>query len=311
MNRASDPGPPSQASTERLPSTEAEEKQIFARLCPLNDNAKLAMDAVAKLARQLEAAQPWTQHLKVGGTVPFPLPADSDTESASSFEDPRSILEAEYEFSLDDLPNNIGIGWTLGAHDGRVDGCNGRRADMVITTKERKKDDRVATFHARITINFENGFPSICVGEKRRVEANGRTVENGQLLLEAATADLTFGNLTFRMEFLDVDPKRHRDQLAVIRKHHGHRDVQAEVHDSLSSTPTPVLPPDYALQQIIGQGTYGRVYIAVRRDDDKCVLAAKRISRTRRNIDAIKNEINILRAVKGHVSIRTIYHQNG
>ena len=311
MDRASDSRPPSQASTERLPSTEPEEKQVFARLYPMNDNAKLAMDALASLSRQLETDQPWTQHLKVGGNVRFPIAADSDTESASSNEDLGYILEAEYDFSLDDLPNNIGIGWTLGAHDGRFEGGNGRRPDMVITTKEKKKNDRVATFHARITINFENGLPSICVGEKRRVEVNGRTVENGQLLLDATTADLSFGNLTFRMEFLDVDPDRHRDQLAVIRKHHGQADPQVEVHDSLSSTPTPVLPPDYALQQIIGQGTYGRVYIAVRRDDDKCILAAKRMSRTRRNVDAIKNEINILRKVKGHVSIRPCYHQNG
>jgi hypothetical protein len=283
------------------PRTNARLRGDFARLVPVNHDAVLAFHSIAERAR-LEPD--WNPHARkflfIDDTPRAISPewdgtSDASSEALSGYHGP--VLTGYFRISLDLLTNHPQLGWVLGS--GRKDLPNGG-VDFLLTLQKNKH--HVHGRHARL-VHAQNGALMLVVGKGKAVHVNGiERLEGSQRVIGSIRTALTFGNLSYNLEFTGLNESSYRERLGeLFTKLHPDSDIPPM---SLELTP---LEHHHELHGFLihspfASGASGVVSAGFEKSTGQAV-AIKRVKRTPATVARIQLEIRIYRRIGDHPNL--------
>jgi hypothetical protein len=282
------------------PKTNARLRGDFARLIPVNHDAILAFHSVAERTR---IEPEWNTHVEKFLFIedqPRALSPEwdgtSDTSSEATNGCPAQVLTGYYRISLELLTNHPRLGWVIGSgrkdlpHDG---------VDFLLTLQKNKH--HVHGRHARLA-HAQNGALMLIVGRGKTVLVNGvERLDGAQRVMASVRTALTFGNLSYSLEFTGMNESGYRDKLGeLFSKLYPDGDVPPM---SLELTP---LEHHYELHGFtihspFASGASGVVSAGFDKSSGQAV-AIKRVKRTPATVSRIQLEIRIYKRIGDHVS---------
>ena len=283
------------------PRTGARLRGDFARLVPINHDAVLAFHSVAERTR---IEPDWNPHVKRFLFIeddPRQLSPEwdgtSDTSSDATRALPSQVLTGHYRLSLDLLTNHPRLGWVIGS--GRKDLPNGG-VDFLLTLQ--KSRHHVHGRHARL-VHAPNGALMVVVGKGKAVIVNGiERLEGSQRVMGSIRTAISFGNLSYNLEFTGLNESSYRDRLEeLFTRLHPDGDVPPM---SLELTPLEHHHElhGFMIHSPFASGANGVVSAGFEKSSGQAV-AIKRVRRTPATVARIQLEIQIYRKIGDHVSI--------
>ena len=281
------------------PATRARLQGDFARLVPSNRPAILAFHDIAERIR-LDPA--WNPHARrfifIEETKRHLSPEwDGSDTSGSAGEDSGPVLMGYYRLSLDLITNHPRLGWVIGS--GRRDLENGG-VDFLLTLQKTKH--RVRGRHARLIHHAQNGALMLIVGKGNVVFVNGiERVEGSQRVVGSVRTALSFGNLSYTLEFTGLNETHYRDKLEKLF---------ATLHPGNDKPPLSLeLTPlehhyefrGFMIHSPFAAGASGVVSAGFEQSTGRAV-AVKRVKRTPASVARIQLEVQIYRKIGDHVS---------
>jgi hypothetical protein len=283
------------------PKTNARLRGDFARLVPVNHDAVLAFHSIAERTR-LEPD--WNPHIAkflfiedLPRAISPEWDGNSDTASDATGSYQGQVLTGYYRLSLDLLTNHPRLGWVLGS--GRQDLPNGG-VDFLLTLQKNKH--HVHGRHARL-LHAQNGALMLVVGKKKVVHVNGmERLDGSQRVIGSVRTALTFGNLSYNLEFTGLQESSYREKLGeLFTKLHPDGDIPPM---SLELTPLEHHHEvhGFLIHSPFASGASGVVSAGFEKSTGKAV-AIKRVKRTPATVARIQLEIQIYRKIGDHVSL--------
>ncbi|KIX05274.1 uncharacterized protein Z518_06146 [Rhinocladiella mackenziei CBS 650.93] len=282
------------------PRTNARLQGDFARLIPVNRPAILAFHSIAERMR-LDPA--WNPHARKYIFVEdskrqlSPEWDGSDTSNGTKNE-PSQVLIGYYRLSLDLIANHPELGWVVGS--GRKDLPNGG-VDFLLTLQKNKH--RVHGRHARLVHHAKNGALMLVVSKGKVVTVNGlERLEGSQRVLGSIRTALSFGNLSYNLEFTGLNETSYREKLGdLLTKRHPNNDIPPM---SLELTPQEhhFELHGFTIHSPFASGTSGIVSAGFEQSTGRAV-AIKRVRRTPATVARIQLEIRIYKKIGDHPNL--------
>ncbi|KAJ5819057.1 hypothetical protein N7474_004648 [Penicillium riverlandense] len=240
----------------------------FARLIPVNEEARVAVEATARTNVE--------HHRKfIGETI-------WDNRATKCF-----------SLSLNTLPEFPQIGWRIGR------GCRKLRnggVDLLLYVADEGHVDRVAGLHARFNwVKGAGGFFLISDNENKRVVVNGEPFRADKRLIYEPRNDILIGGCFFTLQYVN---RTHREEGYFQAK-------LAQVFRQFHHDENPLIlstPENYGrfgnwiVQYPISKGAFGIVYMVVHFRTGY-PAAAKRIFKSRRNAPSVDREMEMTRRI--------------
>ncbi|KIX92154.1 uncharacterized protein Z520_12147 [Fonsecaea multimorphosa CBS 102226] len=280
------------------PRTRARLEGDFARLVPVNHAAVLAFHSIAERTRLEPDWNPHIRKFLFIEETPRQLSPEWDGSDASSDTTgghPTQVLMGYYRLSLEILTNHTRLGWVIGS--GRKDLVNGG-VDFLLTLQ--KNRHHVHGRHARLVHHAQNGALMLVVGKGKVVLVNGiERLEGSQRVLGSVRTALSFGNLSYSLEFTGLNENNYRQKLGeLFTKLHPDGDVPPM---SLELTP---LEHHHELHGFLihspfASGASGVVSAGFEKSTGQAV-AIKRVKRTPATVARIQLEIQIYKKIGNH-----------
>lgn len=286
------------------PRTNARLQGDFARLIPVNHAAIMAFHSIAQ---RMNVDPAWNPHVRrflfVEETKRQLSPewdGTSDT-SSSTRSDPGQVLTGYYRLSLELITNHPRLGWVIGS--GRKDLVNGG-VDFLLTLEKNKH--HVHGRHARLVHHSQNGALMLAVGIGKAVLVNGiERLEGSQRVLGSVRTALSFGNLSYNLEFTGLNENSYREKLGdLFTKLHPDSDIPPM---SLELTPLEHHHElhGFMIHSPFASGASGVVSAGFEKSSGQAV-AVKRVKRTPATVARIQLEIQIYKKIGDHVSCMMI-----
>ncbi|KIW22054.1 uncharacterized protein PV07_12546 [Cladophialophora immunda] len=278
-----------------LPPTSSD----FARLVPVNHQAKIAFHEIATI---LKTDGCWNPHCRkfihvsdVKSKVISGRSKESDTSDGDT--ETQEIYTGYFRLNLSILPDKFPQGWIIGAGRSGMDHLG---VDFLLTIKGNR--DRVRGRHASIKHHKVSRHLMIAPAPGKGAVLNGEEVPTDGRVLESVRMGLTIGNLTFKIEFLPTNVATYNEQLDEIVRESG--TWFTERIESIDPTPSDnhLILQGYQIQTPQAFGAYGVVSPCVNTSSGN-VYAVKRIQRTQSSFDQIGDEIAILKLLEKHPHI--------
>ncbi|RDW59456.1 hypothetical protein BP6252_12543 [Coleophoma cylindrospora] len=283
------------------PELSLEEQGIFARLRPLNKNARRAFQALKAKTQDEDTAEEYKHHRQFIGT-------DSGvTDKAGSADGGQAEDSDHYVLSIGLLPEFPTIGWRIGRGRNKLKNLG---VDLLIPEGE-----GVAGVHARLCwMKGAGGFFIVAVNLRNGVDVflNGEQLRNEQRLIPFQNG-ISIGECNFTLDF-------------VQRSHEEEEQFQVELSAFYSKVmkenaplmlPTPsgneVRLGNWLVRNPIASGGFGRVSIVTHVHTGRAA-AAKELWCTPRNSGNVHREVKMAEAIKDlkHKRLNLpfeIYHQ--
>ncbi|KAK5312505.1 hypothetical protein LTR93_011304 [Exophiala xenobiotica] len=249
----------------------------FARLVPVNDQAKLAFHEIALI---LNADPGWNSHCRKFihvSDVKDKVASGGLQESDTSECDPevQEVFTGYFCLNLTILPENFPRGWIIGSGRPNMDHLG---VDFLITMKGKR--DGVRGRHAHIRHHNVNRLLMMAPAYGKKVWLNGEEVSNEGRLLESTRMGVTIGNLVFRLEFLLKNTDTYNKQLDEIIRESG--SWFTEKIEAIDSTPSDnhLILQGYQIHTLQAFGAFG--------------------VRTQSSFSQVNEEVTILRRLEKH-----------
>lgn len=274
----------------------------FARLVPVNHQAKLAFHEIATI---LETDSSWNPHCRKFIHVydvksKFHSECSLETDTSDGDAEIQDIYTGYYRLNLSILPDKFARGWIIGAGRSGMDHLG---VDFLLTVKGNR--DRVRGRHASIQHHKVSRHLMIVPAAGKEVVLNGEEVPRHGKVLESMRMGLTIGNLTFKIEFLSMNAANYNERFDEIVRESGTWFTQRI--ESIDPTPSDnhLILQGYQMQTPQAFGAYGVVSPCVNTSSGD-VYAVKRVQRTQSTFDQVGDEIAILKRLGKHVSKQII-----
>ena len=294
----------------------------FARLIPVSPDARLAFQAAVERMLANSNKAPWPY------STPFIHYECTDLDTAER----RDILESSpepevpsgsgrlqptsvqrewtgyYRLNMrDPKPENIAEGWVMGA--GRKD----KNVEFILTTPERKSEDKTFGRHARLRRSLDSGAV-IVTTDSHPILVDGYELSRRRIPGEdpvayqrvaGSNSVIMLGRLTYRLQMQELRPEIDRAQLDEARRSLGYVSGSGP---SFFLTPTPAMPGnvvgDYLVFEPFASGSMGTVHFVTHLATGFPYALKKIKNRGQHDHDEIQNEVKLLRKIK-HVGYNT------
>jgi hypothetical protein len=262
----------------------------FARLIPKNLAARIAFSEIVENAISPHVVK--YMHVHPVKQLAEEMSASDGSEEESDLPPPLSISTGYYCFNMEVMPSSYGLGWVAGR--GRPDLDHGG-VDFQLT---RNTNNHVAGRHVRFYHTSAGMF--IVRSDARTVVVDGKeNFRDAQRAITSSVTGLSFGDLTYTLEFTDLPTWRYREQLLRARRASGE---EYDPPNYLDPTPsgTDYVVQMYLIKAVFAQGSTCTVSSGYHKLTGNPV-AIKKIKRQGWNSASIDSEVRLVRALSPHV----------
>lgn len=285
----------SPTSTEILEHT-----SVFAHLVPGNPAAKIAFSLVIDRIIQDSDWIPYARQYI------FYEPSRGDTSSSSQQSENESS-EAElnsktrwtggYALDFKQLPSNPHRGWRLGS--GRLR-TGHEDVEFLLTTRSRH--DGVNSQHCRLNFNFDSYLLLITAEINRQVLLFGygtNVLRGTSMAVPSRSSSIELGNLRYELKYTDIPQEVYRSYINEIKEVFGTGSAEPPLYVDPTPADADYHISGYIIKEPLALG--GSCVVCYGFDSTTgALVAVKRVTKHRGNMESLDNEVAILKKLREH-----------
>ena len=268
----------------------------FARLVPFQARTRKVFNAV--IQKILADPENYQHHHKYLHYERDFTPEEDPMTGDESLSTPRWV--GYYRLNMEIPPSSRGLGWQVGAGKKNLPHCG---VDFLLTLLG--KNNKVHGQHVKLVHDREHGLLLIKPFEDKVVFLDTNKLRNHP---ESANKDavafkpehlLNIGDLQYTLQWTDINKESYLNQVKKARNDMGLAPLSLNQLNLVDITPqvTHIELNGYIVQEAVAIGPTSIIHVAIKKDTHT-IVAAKKVLRVPRTVQAVNHEIAILEELK-------------